>query len=343
MTSVPTVKSILKRGALVAAANWQTIAIQFVAETTVNLMLTVPVVAGGMTIALVLGRDLPDVSLSDLRASLTGMAAVLFAEPIALVSFLLSFAVVGVAGSVLLFLAKGGTVAILALSEREAGAVEEPPLMFATVTEAARFTLERFHDGCTAYFRRYVRLGIVLMGVYLVSGAIYLLVLFGNLPAALTPESNTAWTVTAGLASTVLAIWITLANFVYLLIQMVIVVDDCGVRSAFARVWRFLRADPRPVLRVFGLVLLLVVGATAVSLVATTSLGLIAFVPFVGLAVVPLQLLAWMFRGLVFEYIGLSALCAYLALYRRRFTPPDTDGAEGADPLVPPGGWQGPQ
>jgi hypothetical protein len=60
-----------------------------------------------------------------------------------------------------------------------------------------------------------------------------------------------------------------------------------------------------------------VVGATVISVVATTSLGLIAFVPFVGLAVVPLQLLAWLFRGVVFQFIGLSALGAYLHLYRR--------------------------
>jgi hypothetical protein len=73
---------------------------------------------------------------------------------------------------------------------------------------------------------------------------------------------------------------------------------------------------------VFGVVLLLVVGATIVSVIATTSLGVIAFVPLVGLAVVPLQLLAWLFRGLVFQLVGLSALGAYLTLYRRHASPP---------------------
>ena len=109
----------------------------------------------------------------------------------------------------------------------------------------------------------------------------------------------------------------TLLNFFYLLIQMVVVVEDCSVRSATRRVVRFLRAEPRLTFGVFGVVLLLVIGATIVSVIATTSLGLIAFVPLAGLAVVPLQLLAWLFRGLVFQFLGLSALGAYLTLYRR--------------------------
>jgi hypothetical protein len=341
MSTPPSVKITLKRGALVAAANWQVTAIQFVADSTVKLLLTVPLVGGGLVIALVLGKDIPSLTLSDLRTSLLGIAAVLMSEPLALVTFLLSFGIVGLAGSVLLFLTKGGTVSVLAMGERDGGPVEEPPLLLTTLATAARFTVDRFHDGCTAYFRRYLRLGLALMAVYGVSGAIYLSVLFGNLPASLTPDSNVAWTVTAGIASSVLAVWITLVNFAYLLIQMVIVADGCGVGQGARRAARFLRAEARPVLSVFGLVLLLVVCATGISLVATTSLGLIAFVPLVGLAVVPLQLLAWLFRGLIFQYLELSAMGAYLNLYRRHqqsagspAPPPDEWPSE--DYLVPP-------
>ena len=120
----------------------------------------------------------------------------------------------------------------------------------------------------------------------------------------------------AGIGSTVLVLWVTLVNFLYLLIQMVVVVEDCSVRSATRRVGTFLRAraeaDVRRLWR----------GAAARGRrhhrvgIATTSLGLIAFVPLAGLAVVPLQLLAWLFRGLVFQFLGLSALGAYLTLYR---------------------------
>jgi hypothetical protein len=67
---------------------------------------------------------------------------------------------------------------------------------------------------------------------------------------------------------------------------------------------------------VFLVVLALVVVATAVSWLATGALWLIGFVPFIGLALIPIQLLAWLFRGLVFQYIGLSSVGAYVRLYR---------------------------
>ena len=51
-------------------------------------------------------------------------------------------------------------------------------------------------------------------------------------------------------------------------------------------------------------------------LLATAALGLIAFVPFVGLAALPLQVGAWLVRGLLFQFLGLTALVAYLRLYR---------------------------
>jgi hypothetical protein len=54
---------------------------------------------------------------------------------------------------------------------------------------------------------------------------------------------------------------------------------------------------------------------TAASILATAALGLIAFVPLIGLAALPLQLIAWLVRGVVFQYIGLTALSAYLRAY----------------------------
>ena len=54
---------------------------------------------------------------------------------------------------------------------------------------------------------------------------------------------------------------------------------------------------------------------------ATAALGLISFVPLLGLTVLPLQLAAWLFRGLVFQYVGLASIGAYLKLYRSLFSP----------------------
>ena len=67
---------------------------------------------------------------------------------------------------------------------------------------------------------------------------------------------------------------------------------------------------------VFLVVLALAVAATLASALAWSGVGLIAFVPLVGLAVFPLQIAALLLRGFVFEYLGLTALGAYLTLYQ---------------------------
>ena len=44
-------KLLLKRGALLAAANWPLVAIQFVAETTFQVLLAVPVIGAAILVA----------------------------------------------------------------------------------------------------------------------------------------------------------------------------------------------------------------------------------------------------------------------------------------------------
>ena len=319
MLATVDVRTLLKRGALVAAANWQVTVIQFMAESTFKMLLSVPVIGGILLVVLVLGRELPELFSAGIRENATFVATALAAEPPALISFLLAFAIVSLAGSAFMFLLKGGTVSILALAEREAAAVEAPPLRLEPFWTAARFTVDGYEVGCRRYFRRFLRLGLMLILIYVASASGYLVLLWRA--GDWFVGRQLGWTAIAGIGSTALVAWITLVNFVYLLTQMVVVVEDCGVRWATRRVVRFLRAEPTLTFGVFGVVLLLVIGATIVSVIATTSLGLIAFVPLAGLAVVPLQLLAWLFRGLVFQYLGLSALSAYLTLYRRYTTP----------------------
>jgi hypothetical protein len=98
--------------------------------------------------------------------------------------------------------------------------------------------------------------------------------------------------------------------------QIVIATDGCGVSAAATRVALFVRRERKAVATVFLAVLVMVVFATGASFAATAALGLIGFVPFFALAVLPLQLLAWLLRGLVFQYIGLASVCAYVKLYR---------------------------
>jgi hypothetical protein len=128
-------------------------------------------------------------------------------------------------------------------------------------------------------------------------------------------NAGDSWGMTALFTAGFVA-WITILNFLYLLVQIVIAAEDCNVTTAARRVSQFLRKARVPVASVFVVVLGIVVFATGASLMATAALGLISFVPLLGLTVLPLQLGAWLFRGLVFQYVGLSSIGAYLKLYR---------------------------
>lgn len=325
MSRTTDLKYFLKRGALVAAANWQVVVIQFVSDALFKTMLAVPVVGGVFLVVLVVGGDPSDVLSLELRDIIPTTASVLMAQPIALAAFLSSLAIVLIGGSLLLFLVKGGAVTVLIAAERVAGDIEHRPLRLSSVQRAAQFSLERFTLGSRTMFRRYLRLGLWLSVVYGVSVGLYLVIVFGH-------DTETGeWTLTAALASVALLGWITFINLLYLLMQIVMAADDCGVRVAGGRVVRLLSAETRHVTFVFGAILVLVLLATAGSILATAALGLIAFVPFVGLAALPLQLLAWMLRGLVFQFVGLAALVAYLRVYRLSRDPFAADLPHDAD------------
>ena len=119
----------------------------------------------------------------------------------------------------------------------------------------------------------------------------------------------------AALAAALLAAWMTIVNMLYLLLQIAIAVEGVGVADGCRAAVRFIRAEFRELAGVFAIVVVLVVAATFASALAWSGFGLIAFVPLVGLAVFPLQLAALLLRGLAFEYLGLTALGAYLTLY----------------------------
>jgi hypothetical protein len=120
---------------------------------------------------------------------------------------------------------------------------------------------------------------------------------------------------------TVASVWIvaliTVINFLYLLTQIVVAADDCSVGDAVSRVAQLLVRYGRTIAGVLAAILALMVLTTAASVLATAALGLIAFVPFVGLAALPLQLIAWLVRGIVFQYISLAGAAAYLRLHRQ--------------------------
>jgi len=316
MPHPPALKASLKRGAFIAAANWPLIAVQFIAEGTQQLLLAVPVVGGIVLVVLLLGADVEEVMAGDMKSSIGSVIGALRANPVALALFGASFLVVLLGASVLTFVVKCGTVAILADAESQAGPIERPPLRLAMLRRANMTNIEPFLAGCRKLAARYVKLGLCLLVVYGVTGAAVLAFVIGGYGLSGSFGALLGWTFAAVLATSALVVWITIVNFLYLLTQMAIAVEDIGVRDAMRRVAQFIRGSLREVVGIFGVVLLLVAITTGASILATAGLGLIAVVPFVGLAMVPLQLAAWLLRGVAFEFLALTALGAYLTQYR---------------------------
>ena len=186
-----------------------------------------------------------------------------------------------------------------------------PPLRLEAVHRAGRFRLEAATSGAQRLFGRYARLGIGLFIAYAAIGGAALAWIIGE------GAPDSAWDAAriGGVTLAVIAAY-TLVNLVYLLLQITVAVDDCDAAAAVPRTMAFLARRPLAIGLVFAVVSTLVALGTAASFLATAALGLIAFVPFVGLAALPLQVGAWMVRGLLFQFLGLTALVAYLRLYR---------------------------
>ncbi len=308
-------KHLLKRGALLAAANWPVVAFQFVAETTFQVLLAVPVLGAAVLIAVLLGADLAELLRGSIREMATSIAGALMSEPVALVAFITAFTLVLLGGSVLMFAVKGGTVDILLASSAAAGPIEQEPLTYERLRAASRFSLPRFVAGCTRLFHRYLALGVALMIVYAVSAGAYLAFVIYGYHLAGDRVLAIGWTFIAALATVALVGWITVVNLLYLLMQVAMAVEAATLGAAARAVVRFIRVEMRELMAVFLVVFALVIAATLASALAWSGVGLIAFVPLVGLAVFPLQIAALVFRGVVFEYLGLTALGAYITLY----------------------------
>lgn len=264
-----------------------------------------------MLVALVAGGNPFDlIDFADLTRTISAMVGVLQAQPVALAAFLAALGVVLAGGSVLMFAVKAGSVTVLLAGDRAAGTIEVPPLRLPALQQANEATLERFTNGVRNLFSRYLRLGIALTVVYAIIAGAYLALLFGP---SRSPVFDGPLVVT--LASLAVIVVITLVNFLYLLMQITIAAEDCGVLDAVPHVARLIRRRTKALAQVLAAILSLMLMATAASILATTALGLIAFVPFVGLAALPLQVLAWMVRGVVFQFVGLTGVATYVRLH----------------------------
>lgn len=328
-------KLALKRGALVAAANWPVTVAQAAADSLFKILIAAPLVGGIFLVALVVGAE--PVALLSLgwRDLAMTIVASLMSRPLVLASFVSGLGVAIIGGSLFVFLVKAGTVGVLVHSERDAGPIERQPLHLQLLTTTSRFSTEGFLERARSLFPQYARLGFMLMAVYLASGIVYLGAVFGS------RGSGEGLGMTALFTAAFVA-WITIVNLLYLLTQIVIAAEDCTLPAAFARVSAFLRRSRVDIGSIFLTILAIVVAATGASVLVTTALGLISFVPFLWLVAVPLQLAAWVLRAIVFQYIGLASIGAYLHVYRTSVESApsrlNAPAAPFADAIPPSGG-----
>jgi hypothetical protein len=305
-----TLKLALKRGALVTAANWQVVLVQFVADTLFKTLLAVPMVGGVVLVVLLAGGESADLLNLDIGRMISALVAALRAQPLALAGFLAALGLVLASGSVLMFAVKAGSVSVLLAGERHAGALEQPPLRIDAIEQAAAWSIESFVGGMRTLFGRYFQLGIGLAVAYALVAGSYAAVVFRQ------PGSSAFdWSLVALVASLALILIVTLVNFIYVLAQVVIAAEDCSVLEAVPLVTRLLGRQGVEALGVLASVFALMLLSTAAAIMATAAFGLIAFVPFVGLAALPLQICAWLVRGLVQQYVALTGVGAYLRLH----------------------------
>jgi hypothetical protein len=314
-------RAALKRGALVTAANWPVILAQFVSVSICRLALAVPIIGGAFMVAVLAEADVRTLFADGLRSAAGLVVTSLLHRPIALWSFVAAMGVVAVGSGVLSWLTQAGVMGTLARGERAAAEIERPPLRLDAVALAGAFSIEGVMGAVGQFGRRYVLVGAWLYAGYLLvgAGAIASLVVASRLAA------RAGWSIVlpvsaVGVTAVALVMVATL-QLTHALLQGIMTTDDCRLSAAVTRLRLFLLHDARQVLGVFSVVLVLVVLATAASVLATAGLALVAWVPFVGLAVVPLQLAAWLVRGVVFHYMELSAWSAYQSQYRRYSEP----------------------
>ena len=180
MQHTPGLKAALKRGALIAAANWPLVIVGFVTDSSVKLLLAVPIAGGAFLVALLLDTPLTELLRGDVREIVTSIIAALRASPAALAAFIAASTLVFVMGSMIQFIVKGGTVALLADAERLAGAIEKPPLRLEMLRRAHVVSIDAFIAASSRLWRRYVRIGIGLLLVYALTAAVYLAFIFGG-------------------------------------------------------------------------------------------------------------------------------------------------------------------
>jgi hypothetical protein len=318
--------SALRRGALVTAANWPVIVIELVLESLLKFAVAVPVVGGAFMVAVLLGADVRTLVDEGIRSMAELILNLLTSAPVAFASFVAAVALVGFGGSLIMFVVKSGTLAVLVAAERVAPDADRTPVRLDWFRRTFVYRVEDLLEAIQHFRGRSIALAVVLAVGYAVVAVVYALLIRATLGLTQDAVWVAVWPLAVAVITSAGLVAVAAINLFFDLTRIVVVVEDCPIRVAGVHLWRFLVADARQVLGIFGVMGAVGAVATAAALVATAGLALISWVPIAGLIVVPLQVVAWLVRGLVFQFMDLTTMVAYEAQYRR-FSGLDTERA----------------
>ena len=316
MNTLP-LRAALKRGAVLVAANWPIVIIDFAATSLYKLALSVPVLGGSVVVATFVGTDVGSMMGDGVRSTADLVVGSLATAPLALAAFLLALGLVAIGGEAVLFVIKSGTFSVIVTADRQSGDVHRMPVGAEALERASTYSLRATLDGAVRFGWRAVTLALWLGVGYAVVGSLYV----AAVSTGIDPDSRwswlPAWPLVVFLATGAGIVLIALVNLAYDLLRAIVVTDDCSVSSALTRLRRFVVTDARQVIGIFAVICGVQIVAALVSLLAAAGLAIVGYVPFVSLIFVPLQAAAWVLRGLLFEALALSALATYQTQYRR--------------------------
>jgi hypothetical protein len=315
-TALP-LRAALKRGALVTAANWPVVLVDFTIESLYKFALAVPVVGGALLVAVLAGDDVRAIVSEGVRAAADLVLSALGTAPLALAGFLAAISIVAVGGAIVMFGVKAGTLATIVAGEQTDDDLHRGPLRMDALRRAYAYEAGSVLAAVRRFARRAALLTVWLSLAYALIGSAWVVAVRGAIELASTTAWQSIWPLLVLLATSGALIAVTAVNLCYDLLRIIVIAEDCRLSAAVRRLREFLGQDTRQVLGIWSVVVVLLLMALAVSILVAAGLTFVAWVPIIGLIGVPLQLAGWLVRGLVFQYVSISALASYQAQYRR--------------------------
>jgi hypothetical protein len=144
--------------------------VQATTDSLFKMLIATPIVGGLVLVGLVIGTAPEELMTLEWREMVTTIVTSLLSHPTVLAAFVALHQRDGDRGSLFVFLVKAGSVSVLVVGEREAGTSSSPPCIWRR-SGAAKWTSGAFHRIGVGAVSAICALGVLLLMVYLASGA----------------------------------------------------------------------------------------------------------------------------------------------------------------------------